>query len=640
VIEQKTVVDESTRTDMGERFAPGTRKRALDAAAYAAVLLLYSISGLVSAQAPSPGNYSELKYELTERRGVLVPMRDGVKLSVDIYAPNSSEKLPTILSITPYGKGDFTAHPAVDARWFAKRGYVFVAVDSRGRYDSEGTWDPFDARHKADGYDLVEWIAHQPWSSGKVGMIGGSYGGWTQWWTASAVPPHLAAIVPLVAPADAFDDNPYRNGVLIGNWLPNWAAMMSGRTNQSGGKPEGYAGWSTEDFKHTPYIDINAYRGIESAPWFTEWYRQNKSTDPYWKGIAYQGEEHYSKMTVPSLSVTGWFDAVHPGSPMNYMGMKRFGATAEARRPSLIIGPWVHGINKQRVVSGIDYGREATIDLEGYTARWLDHFLKGIDNGVEKDPPVYVFVMGENKWHAEQDWPLPQTKLTKYYFASDGRANSLKGDGVLTTWLPRGDKSDTYTYDPRNPTLDPSNPSTSNHDESFDGAVDTRLSAIGDEVLVYQTPPLESSVEVTGPIEAKLYAATSARDTDWMVRLVDVQPDGRALLLADGAMRARNRDPANEGRFNAAQLSTIEPGKVYQYTIRFWRGTGNLFQQGHRIRVEISSSWYPYFLPNLNTGADNLAMVSMSEAVVAQQTVRHGSKYPSHILLPVIPQRK
>ena len=599
-----------------------------------AVVLLTTAFGLAAAQAPDPGNYSSARYELQERRGVMVPMRDGVRLSVDIYSPKTSGNLPAILTITPYDNiGSRT-----EARWFAERGYVVVAADSRGRYDSDGTWDPFDAKHKIDGYDLVEWIAKQPWSNGKVGMIGGSYGGWTQWWTASSVPPHLTAIAPKVAPPDAFENTPYQNGVLTGAWIVNWGAMMSGRTGQIVDNG-GYSGWTAHDgdLKHTPYSDINAYRGMENAPWFTEWYRQNKATDPYWKGISYQGQESYSKMTVPALAFSGWFDANHPGTPMNYLGMKKHGPTAEARRPSLVIGPWVHGINES-VVGGIDYGVSATIDVNGYIVRWFDHFLKGMDNGVEKDPPVYVFVMGENKWHAEQDWPLPQTQYTKYYLTSGGHANSLKGDGVLTTTPPRAEASDTYTYDPLNPTRDPFE-NFPGHNGHMDGALDTRLSAIGDEVLVYQTPRLEAPVEVTGPIEAKLYAATSARDTDWFIRLVDVQPDGRSLVLTEGLMRARNRDPGNEGRFNAAQLSTIEPNKVYEYTIRFWRGTGMLFQPGHRIRVEISSSWYPYFLPNLNTGADNLAMVTASEAVVAKQTVRHGPQNLSHIVLPVIPPR-
>jgi uncharacterized protein len=215
--------------------------------------------------------------------------------------------------------------------------------------------------------------------------------------------------------------------------------------------------------------------------------------------------------------------------------------------------------------------------VDGYIVRWFDHFLKGIDNGVEKDAPVYVFFTGENVWHAEQDWPLPEAKPTRYYLVSAGHANSLKGDGVLTTHPPATDTPDSYIYNPLNPTLDPFE-NYPNH-SNLDGPLDTRLSTIGDEVLVYKTAPLASPVEVTGPIEATLYAATSALDTDWFIRLIDVQPDERSLLLCDGSIRARNRDPANAGRFNPAHLSTIDPGKVYEYHIEFWRGTGNLFQK-------------------------------------------------------------
>jgi len=598
-----------------------------------AALLLSLMHDSAIGQAPNRGSYSAAKsYQLQERRGVMVPMRDGVQLAVDLYVPKTPDKLPTILGITPYGRSDLY----LKARWFAQRGYVFVAVDSRGRFDSEGTWDPFDAKHKTDGYDLVEWLAKQPWANGKVGMWGCSYMGWTQWWTASTAPPHLTVIAPQCAPADQFEDGPYQNGALTGGWMPDWAAMMSGRTNESigDGSYGGFGARRLADFKHTPYSDINAYRGMQNAPWFKKWYQQNKSSDPYWKGIAYQGKDHYSRITVPSLSITGWFDVSYPGSPMNYVGMKSFGATPQARRPSLIIGPWTHGGNA-RTTGGVDYGPDAQIDMDGYIVSWFDHFLKGADNGIEKDPPVYVFVMGENKWRAELDWPVPEAQPVKYYLSSRGHANSLKGDGLLTTSAPRREASDTYTYDPRSPTLDPSAALT--NPGSLDGAVDTDLSAAGNEVLVYQTPPLEKSVEVIGPIEATLYAVTSGRDTDWMVRLVDVRPDGRALLLADGVLRARSRDPEHEGRFNAAQLSTVEPGKVYRYTIRFWRGTANLFQQKHRIRVEISSSWFPFFLPNMNTGADNLAMVSMSDATVARQTVHHGPHDPSYVLLPVVP---
>ena len=456
----------------------------------------------IGAQMPDAGDYSGADYDVDVTRGVLVPMRDGVRLSVDIYAPRGvSGPIPAILTSTPYDNNGSRE----SAIWFAERGYVVVAADVRGRYDSEGEWRPFNPLHKTDGYDLVEWIAAQPWCTCKVGMIGGSYLGWTQWWTASTAPPHLAAIAPKVAPPDHFENLPYQNGALIAGWMLDWAAMMSGRTMQIAGAG-GYLGWSEnrQDPPHTPYIEINASRGLRSAPWFEEWYHNNLSTTDYWQGIAYQTPESYSSITVPSLSFTGWFDANYPGSPMNYLGMKEHGATPEARRPSMVIGPWVHGINTQSS-GGIDYGPDAVIDVEGYVARWFDHFLKGEDNGVTDDPPVYVFVMGENKWHAEEDWPLPQTEWTNYYLTSNEGANSSDGDGVLTTEAPSDEGSDTYLYDPLHPTRDPFDtwPNKNGH---IDGALDTSASADGDEVLVYRTPPLEEAIEVTGPIEIKLYA--------------------------------------------------------------------------------------------------------------------------------------
>ncbi|MBI4541086.1 MAG: CocE/NonD family hydrolase [Gemmatimonadetes bacterium] len=598
-----------------------------------AAALLAARAAAAVAQAPDPGKYSSAIHEVVEVRGQKVAMRDGIRLSVDIYRPDAAGPFPAILSITPYDN----VGSRESGRWWARRGYVMVVADDRGRFDSEGEWDPFGAKHKSDGYDLVEWIAKQPWSSGPVGMVGGSYGGWTQWWTASAAPPSLKAIVPQVAPPDAFENIPYQNGVLSG-WLLDWAAGMSGRTAQTVDQGP-YNGWTrrrVRDLMHTPYIEINRVRGMLDSPWFETWFRANLSTHEYWQAIAYQGRENYAKITVPALNISGWFDVNHPGTPMNYVGMRDYGATPEARRPRLIIGPWIHGVNR-RVVGGVDFGPEAVIDLEGYKVRWFDRFLKGIDNGVEKDPPVYLFVMGPNRWYGEKDWPLPQTQWTKYHLDSKGHANSLKGDGVLATAVPSREGFDTYVYDPAHPTRDPFS-DFPNHNGHIDGPVDARISEIGDDVLVYSTPPLGEEVEVTGPIEAKLYAATSARDTDWMVRLVDVRPDGYAALLTEGVLRARSRDPENEGRFRSDRLSTIEPNRVYEYTIRFWKGTGNVFQKGHRIRIEISSSYYPIYLRNLNTGADNLALVTESEAVVATQKIYHGGKYPSHIVLPVIPR--
>ena len=597
--------------------------------------LLLAQAALAHAQAPDPGKYSQAQFTVKQSRGHKVPMRDGVHLSVDLYQPTTPGRYASILAITPYDNNN--AGLRARAQWFAERGYAVALADSRGRYDSDGVWDPFSAKHPTDGYDLVEWVAKQPWSAGRVGMIGGSYLGWTQWWTASQAPPSLKAIAPEVAPPDQFRNAPYQNGVLVA-WILDWQAGLAGRTAQAVavGPYGGFTNTRADDMLRTPYSELNRSRGVIDAPWFDGWIKDNLSTSNYWKGISYQGKEKYSKVTVPSLNVSGWFDANHPGAPMNYVGMKQYGATPEAKRPSLILGPWPHGTNI-RNVGGIDYGPDAVIDLNGYIARWYDYHLKGIDNGVMNDPPVYVFVMGPNKWYAEKDWPLPQTQWTKYYLHGQGKANSFKGDGVLNTTAPSGQEpADTYVYDPAKPTRDPffTYVTPNGH---INGALDTRLSSIGDDVLVYTTPVLTEDVEVTGPITATLYASTSARDTDWMMRLIDVRPDGSTAFLTDGVIRARSRNPDDRGRFTAEKLTTIEPNRVYEYGLEFWRGTGNVFQKGHRIRIEISSSFFPYYLPNLNTGEDNVGQAT--RPVVATQKIYHTSQYPSHIVLPVIPRR-
>ena len=315
---------------------------------------------------------------------------------------------------------------------------------------------------------------------------------------------------------------------------------------------------------------------------------------------------------------------------MNYLGMKQHGGTPAARRPRIVIGPWEHSINRHRTAAGVDFGPQATIDWDGYVLRWFDYHLKGIDNGVLEDPPVHVFVMGRNKWRAAQDWPLSQTHFTKYFLHSDGKANSSSGDGSLSTQRPSKESPDQFIYDPGDPA-----PSAAFANGHIDGPRDISKSAARRDVLVYDTPELTEDVEIVGPITARLFAASSARDTDWMIRLSDVHPDGRALFLAEGVMRARHRDPERHGAFNPNKLSTIEPNQPYEYIIDFWRPTGNVFARGHRIRIEISSSYYPYYLRNPNTGLDNIGLATKFQT--ANQTVFHDAERPSHVVLPVIP---
>ncbi len=595
----------------------------------ACLVILWASLGLAQELPPilRVEGISPAEHEVLEQRNQTSPMRDGVRLMIDIFRPQADGRWPAIVWQTPYNKDGGVAR----ARKFAARGYAVVNVDVRGRFDSEGDWDPFSPLHKRDGYDLVEWVAQQPWCSGKVGAYGLSYMGWAQWWTATQAPPSLKAIVPEVAPPDYFYNCPYQNGVLV-CWMMDWAGTMSGRRPHIAG-PGPYGGFAVNReaaYRMTPYIDFDKTRGYLPTTWWRTWMLQNTASGEYWRAIAYQTPDDYARVVVPSLAISGWFDGNFPGTPRNYLGMKQYGGTPAARRPRLVIGPWEHIVNTRRVAAGVDFGPQAIVDWDGYVCRWFDYHLKGIDNDILDDPPVQVFVMGRNQWRCAADWPLPEAVPTAYYLHSGGNANSSGGDGRLDTRPPGDEPPDRFTYDPDDPT--PSPPFANGH---IDGPRDVSPSAARADVLVYTTPVLEDDVEVVGPISARLFAATSARDTDWMVRLVDVHPDGRAMFLAEGLMRARHRSDQRDGAFDPERLSTLEPDRVYPYTIEFWRPTGNVFAKGHRIRVEISSSYYPYYLRNLNTGEDNLALVTTS--VVAHQTIRHDADHPSHVVLPIIP---
>lgn len=588
----------------------------------------HSTTGM--AQPPVAGEISPQQYEVVSELNQKAPMRDGVTLTVDIFRPKAEGRFPAIVYLTPYNKTGNTAR----GQLFASRGYVVINADTRGRFESGGDWDPFSPLHKQDGYDLVEWAAAQTWSTGKVGMFGLSYMGWTQWWTATQAPPSLKCIVPEVAPPDNFYNCPSQNGIYV-CWMMDWAGMVSDRNPHSAG-PGPYGGFAVNReaaYRNVPYIDFDKTRNYRPTSWWRKWILQNTAEGEYWKAIAYQKPEEYSRVQVPSLAATGWFDANFCGTPSNYLAMKKYGATEAARQPRMVIGPWEHIINTKQIAGDTDFGPQALIDWNGYVCRWFDYHLKGIQNGISDDAPIHLFVMGQNEWRTATEWPLPETQWTKYYLHSGGMANSSAGDGSLSMTPPQNEPADQYVYNPDEPT--PSAGFTNGH---IDGPRDIGESQQRADVLVYTTPVLEQDTDVIGPITAQIFAATSANDTDWMVRLSDVSPDGRASFLAEGVMRARHRDPEQGGAFDAHQLSQIEADKVYPYLIEFWRPTGNRFLAGHRIRVEISSSYYPYYLRNLNTGEDNIGLAV--HPVVATQRIRHDAAHPSHIVLPIIPAEK
>lgn len=566
---------------------------------------------------------SEPKYDVKIEFGVNVTMRDGVKLAATIFRPDAEGRFPVILTITPYSSFPTTKEGLDRIKFFVKRGYAFISVDCRGKNDSEGGYFYPVVDEAKDGYDTIEWAGTQPWSSGKVGTYGGSYTGWNQWFPAILRPPHLKTMVSFVTPPDPWYFTPYLNGTL-NLYGACWIPCVEGRKNRLLMEYDDI----TKILKHRPLITLDEAFGWKSRFW-KDWITHS-TYDDYWRKQSYQDKFH--EIEVPVLHVTGWYDDNgNLGNHWNFIGMKEHGRTETARKgQKLVVGPWTHDVNKSTKIHGFDFGKEAVIDMEKLLLRWYDHWLKGIDTGIMDEPPVSIFIMGENKWRQENEWSLARTEYVNFYLHSSGRANSLLGDGTLSENSPGEEPSDKFTYDPDNPVpmiiYDPSSLI-----EAVDpgGPDDQRPAERRDDVLVYTSDVMERDLEVTGPVKAVLYASSTARDTDFTAKLVDVFPNGYAMKLVDGVIRARFRE-------SYEKPTLIDPGKIYKYIIDLWY-TSNLFKKGHRIRVEISSSHFPKSDPNPNTG-NPFGMDS--EVKVAQQTVYHNSEHPSHIVLPVIPRKQ
>jgi uncharacterized protein len=607
------------------------RRRTLGMALFAGVLVAAIAA---RADAPSFAHWDEAKlsqpqYKVRLEHNVRVPMRDGVTLSADIYRPDVEGQFPVILLRTPYSNN--TPDEVQDSKWYAERGYVLVNQDVRGRYDSDGQF--YTQKNEADdGYDTDEWIAKQPWSNGKIGTVGGSYLGYTQMTQAIRASKHLTAVGADVTSSDIYDGWVYVDGAFhLGFALPWGATTVDGHTNQGG-----LYDWPTIA-QHLPINTADAAAGHVNQP-YRDWLAHADRNDPYWNNISFERE--INKISVPVLVIEGWYDIFLRGALRDDIGIRKHAATELARQNKrLMIGPWGHSKNGGSRISNpllaksgpdrsLDFGPDAEVDWRKIYLRWHDYWLKGIDNGVATEPPVKLFIMGENRWRYEQEWPLARTKYTKYYIQSDGRANSANGNGTLATTRPGGAASDTYTYDPASPVPTQGGNVCCSFVPS--GARDQTKIEARDDVLVYTTPVLKEAVEVTGPIAMKLFATTTAPDTDWTAKLVDVYPDGYAQNIQDGIIRARYR----AGKGQPAAL--LEPGKLYEYDIDMW-ASSNVFLSGHRIRVEIASSNFPRFDRNLNTGEDPASGTRMQAAT---QVVHHSTKYPSHIVLPIIPRSK
>jgi len=549
---------------------------------------------------------SATSLEIVSRLHVPVPMQDGVRLSANVFLPGETGRFPTILVRTPYNKGEDLL---ANFRSFLEHGYAMVVEDARGRNESEGVFDPFGQEPK-DGNDTLNWIARQPWSDGKIGMLGGSYLGIVQWKAALLNNPHLKAIAPVVSGSDDYRDRYYSTG----------GALQLGHRLL----------WISENLRTPGFVplDFNSYvrtlplRRADSAATgqrsdIFQKILDHPADDAFWRGMSTR--EHIDQIHVPVFSVGGWYDCFVESDLSAFSALRR---NSNVHR--IVIGPWPHNMSVK--FANVDFGKDSSAPIRRMQIEWFDQWLKSKDTPIMSSPPAHIFVMGANRWRDEQEWPPARARMTAFYFASQGTANTLDGSGTLDDRPPRRSQPERFEFDPANP-VPTSGGATCCNPKLFPwGPMDQRPIERRSDVLVFSTPPMREDLEVIGPVRVVLYAASSAPDTDFTAKLVDVFPDGDARNLTDGILRLRYRDSLEK-----PQLAV--PGQIYELNIDAGV-TGNVFLKGHRVRLEISSSNFPRFDRNPNTGrpiADETVLRR------ADQIIYHDRQHPSRLILPVIP---
>jgi len=540
-----------------------------------------------------PGDVSQPTFQVTVDPAVPMTARNGTVLMNYVARPVGAGPFGVVLERTPYLRVD-----KANGEFWASRGYIYVKQDQRGRGGSGGVLD-INAMQEQDGYDAVEWAAKLPGSNGKVGMIGGSNPGLNAMYAAIAAPPHLAAIAPVAATADPLRLVPYIDMVFSPTIVP-WLCLTAVKDKLSDVSNIN----DVEAFSHLPVIGAAEAAGCGRPQYWNDWFDHQKD-DAYWRALSI--ERRLDRIKVPVLGIAGWHDDSR-GTIRNYTVMSRLPGA-----------PPYHVVMDGGAHKGIDwvngyFGPQARIDKRELQLRWMDHYLKGIDNGVDTQPSLDIFVIGDNTWRKEREWPLARTVWTNFYLRQNGR---------LETTAPGREAADEYTYDPGNPTpfLVNSRELEVCLNEDY-RTVDERR-----DLVTYTTAPLDKDTEITGPMTATLWAATDAKDTDWNVMVQHVYPDGRAERIQDGVMRARFRDGFDKP-------SLLKAGKIYKYNIDLWF-TSRVIPARHRLRVVVASAAFPKYDRNLNTGGDN---ERDTHYIVARQRIVHDTAHPSFVRLPIIPR--
>jgi len=603
---------------------------------------------------------SDARYEVVTAHNVMVPMRDGVRLATDIHRPARNGapvdgKFPVILERTPYNK-EGGGEP-----YLATRGYIVIIQDVRGRFHSEGRWRPL-RDDPSDGFDTAKWIGEQPWFDGNIGTMGSSYPGGTQHAMAIANAPHLKAMVPRNAMSNIGHYGVRHNGAFelrFFNWIftlgnPAGTANLAASAARAASDPAAAPALIDLASHVREYVRTLPLRPgttpLKFAPDYEDWLIEAMShgdDDDYWKSSGVSVVDHISEYEdVPAYHTTGWYDSwTESVANLNFVELRKNKKSLQR----LIVGPWIHSSENYNYAGEAQFTQDAALNLRDFHLRWFDHFLKGIDNGVDREPPVRIYVMGGGDahktpegrifvgghWRDEQDWPLARAKSTPYYFHAAGALSPDKASD---------DRPISYIFDPHNPVPTMGGNISSQGALMFQGAYDQRcrpdfwlcsdgrpLSARND-VLVFQTPPLPHDMEVTGRLIVKLWASSSAPDTDFTAKLVDVYPPNRDfpagvdLNVADSIVRARYRN-------GAGKAEPLKPGQSYEFTIEMYP-TSLVFQRGHRIRVDISSSNFPHFDINPNTGEP---LNNNRRLQIAENTIYMDAHHPSQIVLPIIP---
>ncbi len=571
-------------------------------------------------------NHSAL-HEVRLLHGLRLPMRDGVRLSADVYLPRYAQgPFPTIVTRTPYESGrDVFIELGV---WWAERGYAFVVEDCRGRFESEGVFHAY-FRDIEDGYDTLECVAAQAWCNGKIATWGRSYGALTQWLMAPLQSPHLTCMAPHVVCDDFFSDCHYVGGAFqlmlsLGAaviWETNLATVVG---SQAAKIFQNHAFWS-----YLPLIELDEWAIGRKVPYWREWL-EHPTYDAYWERCNTMGRYH--QITVPTFQQCGFFDPYAAAGFRGFNGMSQHGATPQARtQQRILVGPWTHEVPDSTRMGDMNFGPESLLDIRKEEQRFFDWQLRGIEGAMADEQPIRIFVTGVNRWRCADQWPLPGTRTEPYYMHSNGRAQSDPDDGGLDQKPPGNEPADRFAYDPQDPVptrggnLSVQMMSQNAEDPLLAGPVDQRSIEARADVLVYTSPVLAENLIVIGPVQVVLYAASSALDTDFTARLTDVDREGRSLVLCEGILRGRYRKSLTE-------TELLEPGEVDEFKIELCPAC-HAFLAGHRLRLDISSSNFPRFSRNLNTGEDVATGTRMQ---TAQQTVLHTAQYPSHVVLPVV----